>query len=90
MNSIIPGDEKGRCYICSRRLPTETHHMLHGCRRAMADKYGLTVNLCRECHRALHDKGAYDRDLEEIAQETFEERYNAALWFEVFGKNYRR
>lgn len=84
------GDEKGRCFICMRCGQTETHHMLHGSRRAAADRYGLTVNLCHDCHIRLHDKGEYDRELEELAQVEFEKSHTHAEWMRIFGKNYRR
>lgn len=90
MSSIIRGDTPERCFICGRIYPEHVHHCLHGCRRAEADRYGLTVHLCAECHRKLHDCGTHDADLEEIAQEAFEERYGHDAWMRVFGKNYRR
>ena len=90
MNSIIPGDAQDRCYICGHRGNTEVHHMMHGSRRKMADKYGLTVHLCTRCHMDLHDHGDHDRDLEETAQEAFEKRYGHDEWMRIFGKNYRR
>lgn len=68
MESIIPGTEKGVCYICERR--------------------GHTEWLCRECHSALHDKGKYDRELEEIAQKEFEKSHSRAEFMRVFWKNY--
>ena len=89
MNGIIPGDIPGRCFLCGRRGATEVHHMMHGSRRAMAEQYGLKVHLCRRCHAALHDAGQYDRDLETLAQETFERDHTRAEWMRIFGKNYR-
>lgn len=85
---MISGAEKGRCFICQRYGHTDLHHCLHGHRRKMADKYGLTVWLCRECHSALHDKGKYDRELEEMAQKEFEQSHSRAEFMRVFGKNY--
>ena len=90
MNSIIPGDVQDRCYICGRRGKTEVHHMIHGSRRKIADKYGLTVHLCRSCHRALHDHNLHDFDLEALAQQEFEKTHTRAEWMKIFGKNYRR
>lgn len=87
---MIAGDEKGRCFICQRYTATETHHMLHGIRRKAADKHGLIVNLCHECHMRLHDKGEHDRELQELAQIEFEKTHTRAEWMEIFGKNYRR
>lgn len=85
---IIQGDKPDRCYICGRQGRTEVHHCLHGSRRAAADKYGLTVHLCHGCHMALHDTGRYDRDLERLAQESFEKRISHEEWMRIFGKEY--
>ncbi len=88
--SLIPDDREDRCYICQRRLPLHVHHCLHGSYRKAADKYGLTVHLCYECHGQLHDKGIFDPELEEIAQITFERVYGKDEFMRVFGKSFRR
>lgn len=88
MRSIIPGDTAGRCYICGRMEKMEVHHCLHGIRRKAADKYGLTVHLCRKCHTELHDHGRYDRELEKVAQIVFEDKYGHEEYMRVFGKDY--
>lgn len=85
--SIIPHEE-GECFICHSRGALQTHHCLHGSRRKKADEYGLTVPLCVFCHRLLHDKGYYDRYLEQTAQMVFENKYSHELWMEEFGKDY--
>ena len=90
MKSIIPYDQPGQCYICRRMGRTQVHHMIHGSRRKAADRYGLTVHLCPVCHRLLHDRGVNDRDLKELAQVVFEEKFDHEKFMEIFGKNYRR
>lgn len=65
MNSIIHSGET--CYLCGRGGTLETHHVIHGYgRRRLADKDGLTVRLCPECHKNLHDYGWNDRELQKI------------------------
>lgn len=65
------------CYLCGRNGPLERHHVIHGSgRRKLADEDGLTVYLCPECHRNLHDYGWNDRDLQRIGQ---------AAWSRVYG-----
>lgn len=88
MKSIIPGDKPGVCFVCSRIGSTDVHHMLHGTRRAKADEYGLTVNLCPNCHRQIHDKGINDLALEKLAQRQFERKYGHHKWMLEFGKSY--
>lgn len=89
MHSIIKGDEKDRCYICGKYGEMQTHHLLHGtANRKQADKYGLTVHLCHDCHMKLHDKGEHDRELQCIGQDVFEKNFGHEEWMKVFGKNY--
>ncbi len=85
---MIPGDKEGRCFICGRRTRTEVHHCLHGSYRKQADIYGLTVHLCRDCHAALHDRGTYDKELQRLAQEAFEDQYGHDIWARAFGRNF--
>ena len=89
MNSIIPNNLSGVCYICGRWCRTEEHHMIHGtANRRNAEHYGLKVYLCPHCHHELHDHGAHDRDLQEIAQREFEKHWGRKEWMKVFEKNY--
>ena len=91
MKSIIPDDREDRCYLCGRYIHGgHVHHMLHGVRRKTADRYGLTVHLCHRCHIDLHDHGVMDAELQELAQNVFEDRYGHAEFMQVFGKNFRR
>lgn len=80
--------DKRECYICGRTQGLEVHHMLHGIRRAKADKHGLTCYLCRGCHKALHDRGTFDRELEQDAQRAFEALYGHEEFMREFGRNY--
>lgn len=80
-------DER-KCYICGQTGVLHTHHVHHGSRRKKADQYGLTVFLCPHCHQLLHDKGVYDKELQQIGQRYFEEQYGHEKWMEIFGKNY--
>ena len=74
--SRIPGDQKGRCYICGRYTQTENHHIFFGKgNRILSDDYGLTVFLCPECHKegkkSVHKCEDTRRKLEEIGKEVF-------------------
>ena len=88
MTSIIPDDDPDKCYICGAWNPTDVHHMVFGRFRKMSDKYGLTVHLCRSCHRELHDHGTCRDLLIRIAQKELEKRYSHDLWMSEFGKNF--
>lgn len=90
MKSIIEGDTKHKCYLCGHYiLHGHVHHCIHGTAgRIKADKYGLTVHLCPDCHRSLTDKGLKDHYLEETAQKYFEQKYSHKEWMTIFGKSY--
>ena len=36
----------------------------------------------------LHDTGRYDRELEKLAQESFEKWFSHEEWMQIFGKDY--
>jgi hypothetical protein len=91
--SIISNE--ANCYICRRfdntinTAPLERHHCLHGTgMRKLADEDGLWVWLCPEHHRRLHDKNEHDRDLQIIAQRTYEVEYGREAYFKRYGKFY--
>ncbi len=92
--SILVNPDAKQCYFCGSWNDPEWHHVMHGtANRKIADKWGLTVWLCRSCHAALHDSPDIvwrnkDRFLKEISQERFEEKYGHDKWMELFGKNY--
>lgn len=48
MKSIISNEK--RCYICGSRQMIEVHHVYGGGNRAISEKYGLKVPLCKWCH----------------------------------------
>lgn len=86
--SIIPNGDSNECYFCLSPA-TDRHHCLHGSYRKLADEYGLTVNLCHSCHMALHDKGTGDKELQKLAQITWENVYGDRMEFiRVFGKSF--
>lgn len=86
--SAIAGDRENVCFICGKQGRMEKHHMLHGPYRKAADRFHLVCHLCRDCHQALHDKGLHDRELQVIAQRTFERMYGHTEFMQVFGKSW--
>ena len=83
-------DERKQCFICGRKGQLDVHHCISGtANRKMADIYGLTVYLCRDCHGALHDKGKYDMELKQFAQRQFEAKIGSRDDFRrIFGKSW--
>lgn len=103
--TIMPTDNN-TCYLCGCWLKNgwrHFHHCIHGtANRAVADKEGLGVYLCPDCHKygkhAVHNDKGVDLMLEKDAQEVWETKYikdtkatkdeARAAWIEKFGKSY--
>lgn len=86
MESIMP-TTKGVCYICGIHTHTESHHIFHGtANRKVAEKEGLKVWLCHECHRngkyAVHRCRVTDLNLQKDAQAVWEANYIKAYPYE--------
>ena len=91
--SIIPGDKKGRCYICGSHINIQNHHIFFGNRnRKNSDYCGLTVHLCLEHHKegkmSAHKNREVNYRLRQIAQRTFEREHGSREDFmRIFGEN---
>ena len=85
-------DDKKRCYLCGSTQNLQVHHCLFGNNRKKADKLGLMVYLCMDCHtgsRGVHivnSKGL--KELQILAQKKFEETHTRDEFMEIFHKNY--
>lgn len=79
-----------KCFICGRYAHTDTHHLLPGAKRQKADKYGLVAEMCRECHRKVHDHPKDFMWLREVAQQTVmqEQGWDTERFIKEFGRNY--
>lgn len=86
--------EPGTCYLCQKQGVTNAHHILHGSGyRKIADKLGLIVYLCPECHTGtdgIHGKNGHERDmdLKKIAQYTYEQQHSHEEWMKKVGRNF--
>lgn len=83
------------CYVCKNPENLHRHHTIYGRgRRAQSEKYGCWVWLCPYHHDmsdlGVHNKNkALDRELKELSQRKWEERFGTREQFiEVFGKSY--
>lgn len=77
------------CYVC-RRPASDLHHIFGGRNRQTSDRLGLTVHLCREHHREVHDNPNHGLDaiLKKEAQAEFEKTHTREEFIRVFGKSY--
>ena len=81
--------ESEYCIECGRPS-AETHHVLFGNKdHDNAERYGLTVRMCRECHYRLHNK---DEGLAEkyrmLGQLCFEYEFGHEEYMKTFFKNH--
>lgn len=89
--SIMQDLDGNICFICKSVGAVEVHHCFHGtANRRLAEKDGLLVNLCPDCHRSLHDRGLYDDLLMEIAEAAWLDYYDKDVqeFIARYGKNY--
>lgn len=90
MESILQANRK--CYICGRSNGAlHVHHVFEGtANRAVSDRYGLTVFVCPNCHRAIHENPKALEWLKREAQEKamIEYDWSADQFRKRFGKNY--
>ena len=91
MKSILQ-KETEYCFNCGR-YGTEIHHVFYGtANRKLADRYGLVVGLCCNCHRG--SRGVHggnkelDMELKRYAKTIFIEKYPQDDFLAVFGRNY--
>ena len=80
--------EKGKCYICRRFIQTEEHHIFEGANRKASEKYGLKLDVCRFCHRDIHDHPAKHAYLKPAAQ--YRAMYVYGWTIEDFRKRFRK
>lgn len=88
--SIIQDNEEDHiCFLCGSHEGYDRHHTWHGSNRKKAEEDGLTVQLCRHCHRLLHDKGINDKTLMEVGERAWLRATGKAIedWIERYGKN---
>ena len=68
--------KKHICKICGIAGSTEIHHIYSGAYRKLSDDNDFVIELCRECHRKLHDNGKAMRKLKEDTQREFESKHS--------------
>lgn len=92
--SIIKGNRKNVCFICGRIAPTENHHIFGGGSRKRADKDGLTVYLCHNCHNEAPNGVHFNKErndrLKRIGQMAWMREYGKTKedFINAYGRNY--
>lgn len=80
----------GECFLCGKTCQCARHHLIGGAYRGKADRLGLFVPLCPDCHERVHRDGRLMRRLRAYAQEQmlFLHGWTQEKWLEEFDKNY--
>lgn len=89
----IGKDDYRECYICGGTWGIQEHHCISGSNRKNADRWGLTVDLCAECHingrKSAHKCHETQLMLMQKAQRVFLNRgHTMDEWMEIFHKNW--
>lgn len=78
-----------KCYRCNVWKMTEEHHLMNGVGiRKKADKDGLVVQLCRDCHDLVHRNKTVRFQLKAKAQKEYESTHTHEEWMKRYHKNY--
>lgn len=93
--SIVCDEDKKHCRICGSENNLNLHHIIYGKNRKNADKYGLTIWLCKKCHQGtygVHGKYGHELDLKlkQEAEKCFLDYYNKEIedFIDIFKINY--
>lgn len=80
--------ESDYCYICEG-IAVEYHEPLMGNKyKKLSLKYGLSIPVCRKCHKKMHDFAEFNKKYQKIMQTDFEKKYSHSEFMKVFGRNY--
>lgn len=83
-----------RCFLCGRTGWIEGHHIFGGPYRKKADRLGLVVDLCHECHNeppnGVHHNREVMLDMKRYGQRRAmrEQGWSVERFIKEFGKNY--
>ena len=75
------------CRLCGRPS-TDTHHLMDGYNRRLAEEDGLVMRLCRNCHVRVHADADLRNSLKAEAQRIYERTHSHEEWMQRYGRNY--
>lgn len=81
--------EFAECRKCGRWDYLDIHHVFFGtANRAKSEKWGMTIDLCRDCHALYHADYMLRCELCREYQVIFEESHSRELFRQEFGRSY--
>ena len=89
----IQMQEHRECWATKQTEGLHMHHIFYGTgKRALSEKYGLTVWLRPDWHNmsnyGVHFDHVFDLQLKREAQKRFEQEYGHKEWMKIFGRSY--
>ena len=63
----------GKCFICGKWGPLETHHVFNGPFRKKSDRMGYVVELCHWCHNEPPLGVHFNADLDNALKAYFQD-----------------
>lgn len=80
--------KKHFCKMCGMPGDTEIHHIYPGAHRKKSDDYDFVIEVCRFCHRSIHDNPDVMRALKRKTQIEFEKKYSHEEFIRRMGKSW--
>lgn len=88
MDTII--QDTRECYRCGKVGTLHRHHVLAGAYRQGAERLGLKIYLCPECHREVHDNEDLMKEYRRLGQLKAMEFYGWSVeeFIQKIGRNF--
>lgn len=80
-------DDLEHCYFCGRKKDN-IHEVIFGKNRINSIKYGLTLPLCTEHHRIMHEDTVLIKEYKKKGQAVFQQTYPNLMFENIFRENY--
>lgn len=80
-------DNMDKCYFCNKKKD-HIHEVIFGKNRANSMKYGLTLPLCSEHHKLMHEDTTLIEEYKKRGQLLFKKNYPNLNFEDIFKRNY--
>lgn len=80
-------DNMNKCYFCNKPKD-HIHEVIYGKNRINSMKYGITLPLCEEHHRMMHNDISLTKEYRKKGQVLFEETYPDLDFMDIFKEKF--